>query len=97
MNDQYCTISQYIECKTSLLEQIQAYDLILKGMRAAYLNAVTSGHLDEYQMDDGQMKIRAKYRSVSEMNKAMTGLQKLRQDCINQHNGRVTRLVGGNL
>lgn len=97
MNDQFCTIPQYIESQSSLREKIIAYDLIIEGMEASYLVAVTSGHLDEYQMDDGQMKVRAKYRSITDMNNALIGLQKLRQMYVSRYNGRVSVKRGGNL
>lgn len=97
MNDQFCSIPQYIECQVSLADKIRAYDLLIEGMETAYLEAITSGHLEEYQMDDGQMKVRAKYRNPQELNSALKGLEQLRQRYVNRLNGRVTVLRGGNL
>ncbi len=97
MNDIYYTIPQYIECQTTLLGKIQAYDKIIEGMELAYLEAVTSGHLSEYSMDDGQMKVRAIYRSITDMNMAIQGLEQIRQRYINRYNGRVRVMRSGNL
>lgn len=97
MNAEYCTIVQYMESKTTLIAKIQAYDSLITAMEATILAATTSGHLAEYEMDDGQMKVRARYRSLSEMNRALVGLEQIRQRYINRFNGRVTVLRGGNL
>jgi len=97
MNDNFCTISQYIESRSSLKDKILAYDTIISGMESAYLEAVSSGHLSAYEMNDGQMRVKAEYRNISDMNNAMIGLQKLRQMYINRYNGRITVLRGGNL
>lgn len=97
MNDQFCTISQYIESKCTILEKIAAYDNLIAKMEASMLEGITSGHLVQYEMDDGMMKVRAQYRSVSDMTKALSGLETLRQRFINRLNGRTVVLRGGNL
>jgi hypothetical protein len=97
MNIYYTTIPQYIESRTTLVEKIAAYDVIISGMQSALLEATVSGHLSEYEMDDGQMKVRARYRNIDEMQRAMTGLEKLRQNFVNKVNGRGSVLRSGNL
>jgi hypothetical protein len=97
MNDSFCTISQYIESKTTLVAKIAAYDLIISGLETTMLLAVESGHVKQYEYDDSMMKVRAEYRSVDDIANAMIGYEKIRQMYINRLNGRITVLRGGNL
>ena len=97
MNDGYMTIEQYFECKSKLIGKIATYDLLITNMESAMLKGIVSGHLIQYEMDDGQMKVRAQYRNIDDMTSAMNGLIRIRQMYINQTNGRGRRLVGGGL
>lgn len=97
MNSNYMTISEYFESKSKLIGKIATYDLLIEGMERAILEATVSGNLTDYELDDGQMKVRARYRSITDMSNAMTGLMKLRQMYINQLNGRTVVLRGGTL
>lgn len=97
MNLEYMTIPQYVECKSKLIGKVATYDILIEGMETAILEATTSGHISEYEMDDGQMKVRTRYRSINDMQNALNGLIKMRQYYINKYNGRVTVLRGGNL
>ena len=97
MNDEYMTISQYVECKSKLIGKVATYDLLIESMEAAILEATVSGIYSEYEMDDAQMKVRSRFRSIGDLISALEGLRKIRQDYINRYNGRVTRLVGGRL
>lgn len=97
MNIEYMTIPQFIVCKSQLIGKVATYDLLIAGMEAAVLEATTSGQYAEYELDDGQMKVRSRYRSVDQMLAGLQGLRRIRQDYINQYNGRITVLRGGNL
>ena len=97
MNTEYLTISQYVETKSKLIGKIATYDLLIESMEASILEGTVSGHLVQYEMDDSMMKVRAQYRSISDMTKALAGLETLRQRYINRYNGRCTVLRGGNL
>ena len=97
MNAEYLTISQYIESKSKLIGKIATYDLLIEGMEESILKATVSGHLVQYEMDDGFMKVRSQFRSISDMTKALAGLEMLRQRFINRYNGRVTVLKGGRI
>jgi hypothetical protein len=97
MNTEYLSISQYVESKSKLIGKIAAYDLIIEGMEKAILDATVSGHLVQYEVDDGFMKVRSQFRSVGDMTKALAGLEALRQRYINRYNGRSTVLRGGQI
>lgn len=97
MNADYMTIPQFFESKSKLIGKIATYDLLIEGLEQAMLASVESGHLVQYELDDGQIKVRTMYRSVKDLTDAMNGFIKLRQYYINKANGRSIRLVGGNL
>lgn len=61
------------------------------------MEGVVSGHFLQYEMDDGQMKVRVQYRNINDLSNAMQGLIKLRQYYINKVNGRSIRFVGGHI
>lgn len=96
MNDGIYTISQYIECKSTLLEKIKAIDAVISAMELKLLDVTESTALDEYQLDDGQMKVRTKYRSVADVMAGITGLEQLKQRYVNRYNGRRIVVRGGN-
>lgn len=97
MNDQFYTISQYIETKTSILERIRGYNNLIVAMELKLLDAVGTSDLDEYQLDDGQMKVRTRYRSVKDVEAGIMALEKAKQRLVNQYNGRGSVLRSGNL
>lgn len=97
MNNEYLTIPQFVECKSRLIGKVATYDMLIEKMEISLLEATMSGHIAEYELDDGQMKCRTRYRSLTDMNNALNGLIKMRQYYINKQNGRVTVLRGGNL
>lgn len=97
MNDGIYTISQYIESKTDLLKKIQAINALISAMELKMLDVTDTAEYDEYQLDDGQMKIRTKYRNVSDVLKGITGLEQLKQRYVNRYNGRSTVFRSGNI
>lgn len=97
MKDNYITISQYVEQKSKLVGKIATYDILIESMEGAIVTGIESGHLIQYEMDDGQMKVRAQYRDIGQMTEAISALEKIRQMYINRLNGRTIRLVGGHI
>lgn len=103
MNIEYTSIEQYLECHVEIIGHIQTYDMLIKAMQKSIAAALlapdgqAAGQYAEYELDDGQCKVRSRYRSVDQMITGLQGLRRIRQDYINQYNGRVTTLRGGNL
>lgn len=97
MNDRIYTISQYLESKPDLLNKIRAIDTLINSMTLKLTEAVGSAVYDEYSMDDGQMKVRTKYRSVQDVAAGITGLEIIKERYKNQYNGRTIVFRGGNL
>lgn len=96
MNNGFYTISQYIECKTDLAAKIAAVDALLAAMELKIIDVTGSAEYDEYSMDDGQMKVRTKYRSVADVMAGITALEQLKQRYVNRHNGRTMVFRSGN-
>lgn len=97
MNDNFMTISEFVECKSKLIGKVATYDILIQKFEEAILAGAESGHILQYEMDDGQMKVRTQYRNMKDMTEAMNGLIKIRQYYINKANGSSIRLVGGKL
>lgn len=97
MNLEYMTIPQFVECSSKLIGKIATYDLLIEKMEGALLLSMDSGNINQVELDDGQMKLRTNYRNITDLNNAMNGLIRMRQNYINSYNGRVTVLRGGNL
>lgn len=97
MNLEYMTIPQYIECNSKLIGKVATYDILIEKMEASLLEATLSGHLSEIEVDDSMMRVRSRYRSITDLQRALNGLIRMRQYYINKYNGRVTVLRGGNL
>ena len=75
MNDGFIYISQYIESKCSLAAKIAAIDALIEAMELKMLDTTAGAIYDEYQMDDGQMKVRTKFRSVQDVADGITALE----------------------
>lgn len=91
---EYNSISAYLASKKVGLERIKAIELLIDAMILS-LADYTSGSgstISEYQLDDGQVKIKTGYRSLSEVSAGVTSLERMKQMYINQYNGRCTVL-----
>lgn len=97
MNSDFLTVSQYIECRQTLLDKITAINNLISAMELKLVDTVGQTNYADYNMDDGQMKVRAAYRSPSDVMAGITALEQLRQRYINRLNGRSRNLRGGNL
>lgn len=88
------TVTQYLESKATLRERINAIDALIDSM-ILRIGEVVNGmnvSVEEYQMDDGQMKIRTRYRNVKDVEDGVASLEKLKQMYVNRLNGRVFNL-----
>jgi len=96
MNDGIYSISTYIECRSTLIDKISAIDALISAMELKLVDVTESTTFDEYELNDGQMKVRTKYRSVKDVMAGLTGLEQLKQRYVNRLNGRRTILRSGN-
>ena len=89
----FSSIADYLGTCQSNDAKIIAIDAIIDSMLTAAATAAESGHLDEYQYDDGHVKIRTKYRSVSQIVTAINSFNQLKQLYINRKTGRMIKLM----
>lgn len=96
MNDGIYSVESYIECKSTVIDKIKAINALIDKFELKLLEVGDSVSYDEYQLDDGQMKVRTKYRSANDVLNAINNLEKLKQRYVNRLNGRMTILRSGN-
>lgn len=79
----------YIESATSLKEKITKICAIQDALFDAALKAATGENILEYNLDDGQAKVRAIYRTSGAIMQSYHELESLKQMCMNKLNGRI--------
>lgn len=86
-----CTVTQYLESKQKLQERICAIDALIDVMilRITEVAEGQNSSFEEYQLDDGQMKIKTRYRTVSDVQMGIHALETQKQLYVNRLNGRV--------
>lgn len=89
-----CTIREYIQSKSTLLDKINAIEALIDSMILNTAEAVGNSGVASYSMDSGQMKVTTEYRSVDDVNRGIIALEKTLQMYINRYNGRVIILRG---
>lgn len=90
MCETYNTITFYIDSRTGLRDKVYAIQDIIDALelRLVDVAAGQAAVTDEYQLDDGQMRIRTVYRSIADVNAGIASLERLKQKYLNRLNGR---------
>lgn len=83
-----CSESSYIQDCTTLEERLVRLDNIIDALEIRALDSVSDSSTDEYSIDDGQIKIKTKYRSHKAILDAIVGFNRLKYKIINDMNGR---------
>lgn len=86
----YSSISQYMESKESLMEQIILLDKLIKAHRQMMLDNVGKSNIERHAYDDGQIRIDTVYRSPSAINNAITVMELEKKRKINELNQQST-------
>lgn len=93
----YDSADIYILSATSLEEKIAKVGLIIDALLDMSIKAAGTGNFEEYNIDDGQTKIKTVYRNVKEITTSIMAYQLIQDRLIaqlnNQQTGRVKRLV----
>ena len=79
----------YIESSASLKEKIARYDIIIAALCAQSTIAAAGSDISEYEINDGQVKIKTIYRSVTAISDAILKFEALRGRALNKLNGAV--------
>lgn len=84
---------EYVESAESLRDKISRIDTIINSLFNAAVKAAETGNYEEYNLDDGQTKIRARYKDGAAINASIQAFENMRTMYINRLNGREMRLV----
>ena len=82
------TETLYIEGATGLVERLARIEAIIEALELRQVEVIGKSNVEEYQLDDGQVKIKTIYRSSEEIAKAIEAYEKLKQKILNRLNGR---------
>lgn len=83
----------YINSATNNLDKIAKIDLVIEGLLDVAIKAATTENISEYSIDSGQSKIKAVYKGTESVYKSITAFRRLRQEFVNNLNGRIFRAV----
>ena len=97
LDKNYYTISQYIESGCDLRAKIANIDALIAAMELKAVDVIGTADIEAYQMNDGQMVVRTKYRTTSDVIAGIDSLEKLKQRYVNRLNGRSVVLRSGNI
>ena len=89
----YDSAGIYVASRTTNLQKIAAIDAIISKLEEMALISAGTINIDDYSLDDGQTKIKTKYRSGADITTAIMDFMKIREIYINRVNGRQIRLV----
>lgn len=82
----------YIDSACDNAERIKKIQTIIDALEDQILQSAGKSGIDEYSLDDGQIKIRTKYRNVEDIEKAISAFQKSQTRLINKTQGYAIQL-----
>jgi hypothetical protein len=87
---EYTSISTYLMSKSKIVERIKAIDELIDLMVLTLADHIggAGATISEYQLDDGQVKLKTGYRSINEVQNGLKGLETMREMYLNRFNGR---------
>lgn len=91
----YDSAGIYIASRSSNLQKVIAIDAIISKLEEMALISAGTINIDEYSLDDGQTKIRTKYRSGADIATSIMDFMRIREIYVNRLNGRQIRLIDG--
>jgi len=83
-----CTETIYIESATTKLERLARIEQIIAALELRVVDTISTSNIEEYDINDGQTKIKTKYVTAESMAKAIEAYDKLANKLRNQLNGR---------
>lgn len=87
---EYDNISAYLVTKKTLIDRIRALEELIDLTILSLADHISGSGttISEYQLDDGQVKIKTGYRSLTEVSNGLKNLEHIKQLYTNQLNGR---------
>jgi len=90
MSSTSCTISIWLESKTTLADRVAAIELLIDKMILKIGESLDDKNvtIERYWLRDGQMDIQTTYRTLDDIYKSVTTLERMKQMYLNRLNGR---------
>lgn len=89
----FLKIDANFESCSSITDKITKIDAIINALYDTALKSVQKGDTVEYQLDDGQVKIKKIYSSTQSVTTAIKEYEKIRQMLANKLNPSIVRLM----
>ena len=80
----YLNFIEYIRCSENTQEKIARINAIIEALEDAELSGASKAHLEEYQLDDGQDKVKVIYSDLKSIENTILALEKRKQRLINR-------------
>lgn len=90
---EFSSATKYIESATCKVDMINKIQQIIDALLLVALKAAATDNITEYNLDDGQVKIKTSYNGAESVYKSINAYRRLKQEYLNELNGRVFRLV----
>jgi hypothetical protein len=87
----YSSLKSYlgtVKGNEARLEKVQS---IIDSLYDLKISRIAEGFVEEYELDDGQVKIKTKYTTEEEITRDINRLRKIKFELISDLTGRVTR------
>lgn len=88
----YDDIICYLNDNTDFQDKITRYNNIIDALELQLLSNAAGQEHDYYELDDGQTRIKSVIKDFSKIERTITAVERLKQRCINQNIGRISRL-----
>lgn len=89
----YTKASDYLDTATTISDRIAKINSIIDALLVLATTATDDQLYEEYELDDGQTKIKARYRGQKAIMAAIKGWENLKKYYLNQSNGRVIKAL----
>ena len=88
MSSTYTTETIYISDATTLEERLARINTIIEALELRQVEVISKSDIQQYSIDDGQVKITTLYRSADQIAKAINAYEVIKQRILNKLNGR---------
>jgi hypothetical protein len=87
------TESEFINLYDDPTAKLAQVRLILDALDTLQIELISKGMVKEYELNDGQVRIKKVYNSISDINKSRLAYEQLGNRLIEKTEGRLTRFI----
>lgn len=87
----YNSEMEFVACSTTRQERIARLRQIIENLELMAIQSSLNSDVEEYQLDDGQVRIRTRYRNPEQISDAITKFERHLNKLINRCKG--TRII----